>query len=211
MDFAELQGHVFRLMRDPNATKYSLDYVKKWLNEGERQYCNATDYSVKKNTTITTTSGTQEYTLPTDFISEIDVYYDGQRLGAIEMTKTIHQGGAKSGTPHAYYIENKKLGLEYVPTAAKTVTLIYFSRGGAMSAAIDTPIIPDEHHMLLVVHACIWASIEGDDTRLNTFMQLWMKGLRDAGADVINLSPWPELQQYSRPNASRINHDLWGA
>jgi len=197
-------------MRDPNQTKYSLDFVKKWLNEAERQYCNETNYSVKKDTTISTANGTREYALPTDFLSEIAVFYDGKPLGTIEMENTIHEGGDESGTPSGYYIENKKIGFEPKPTAVKTVTLIYNSRGGAMVSANNTPIIPDEHHMLLVAGACIWASIEGDDTRLATFRDIWARGIAEATEDVVNLSPWPEVGLGSGPYPNPVTHDLGG-
>lgn len=197
-------------MRDPGKTKYSLDFVKKWLNDAERQYCNKTNYSVKKDITISTASGTREYNLPADFISEINVFHDGKPLPTIEMEDTIHAAGDKSGTPYGYYIENKKIGFEPVPTAIKVITLIYNSRGGAMTAASSTPIIPDEHHMLLVAGACIWASIEGDDTRLTTFQQIWTRGLAEATEDVINLSPWPQMNLGQGPYPNPVTHDLIG-
>ena len=210
MTFETLQNHVFRLMRDPAKTRYSLDFVKKWLNDAERQYCNKTNYSVKKDITISTASGTREYNLPADFISEINVFHDGKPLPTIEMEDTIHAAGDKSGTPYGYYIENKKIGFEPVPTAIKVITLIYNSRGGAMISATDVPIIPDEHHMLLVAGACIWASIEGDDTRLVTFQQIWTRGLAEATEDVINLSPWPQMDLGQGPYPNPVTHDLIG-
>jgi len=210
MTFETLQNHVFRLMRDPNQTRYSLDFVKKWLNEAERQYCNATSYSVKKDTSITTVSGTREYDLPAGFIREIAVFEDGKPLDTCELEDTIHEGGDESGEPYAYYIENKKIGFEYKPDGAYAITLIYYSRGGEMISAADTPIIPEEHHMLLIAFACIFASIEGDDTRQTTFQRIWDRGLDEAKGDVVNLSPWPEVYPPANQHLNPATHDVEG-
>ena len=195
-------------MRDPNGTKYSLDFIKKWLNEAERQYCNRTGYSVKKSTSISTSNGIREYSLPSDCISEITVFYDGRPMGTIELQQTIHESGDKSGHVYAYYIENKKIGFEEIPTETKTVTLIYHSHGGAMDADGGYPIIPDEHQMLLVAYAAMMAATEGDDTRFAVFERIWERGLVLATADVVNLSPWPQAGQIQGPHLNPVTHDL---
>jgi len=210
MDFQSLQNHTFRLMRDPNKTRYSLAYVKDWLNEAERQYCNLTNYSVKKDTSITTEDGTREYDIPSDFISEIAIFCDGKPLSQCELEDTIHEDGDHSGAPYAYYVENKKIGFEYKPSAEYDITLIYNSRGGAMDGDQDTPIIPDEHHMLLVAYACMNAAIEGDDSRYQVFERVWERGIDAAKGDVVNLSPWPEVYPPANQHLNPATHDVEG-
>lgn len=210
MTFITLQNHVFRLMRDPSQTRYNLDFVKKWLNEAERLYCNETSYSVKKDISIPTANGIREYDLPAGFLSEIAVFYDGKPLGTCELEDTIHEGGDEPGEPSMYYIENKKIGFEPVPTAIKTITLIYYSRGGNMNGNNDLPIIPEEHHRLLIAYACMLASIEGDDNRYAIFERFWDRGLGQAKGDVINLSPWPDVDMGRGPYPNPVTHDLGG-
>jgi len=64
--------------------------------------------------------------------------------------------------------------------------------------------------MLLVAGACIWASIEGDDTRLATFERIWTRGLAIAKEDVINKSPWPQMDLGQGPYPNPVTHDLRG-
>ena len=211
MDFQTLQGHTFRLLRDPVQTRYSLDFVKKWLNDAERQYCTDTDYSVKKSTALTTDSGTREYDAPADCLSVQEVYYGGARLGRLDIEDTIHSDGDHSGPPTGFYVENQKIRLEPIPTAAVTLTVLYYSMGGAMSAVGDVPIIPAEHHMALVFYACMLGCIEGDDTRLAVFNQLWMQAIEKAKADVVQKYPWPAVDQTGgAAEVSRHNHDTGG-
>lgn len=195
MTFQELYQNVFRLMRDPNQTRYSLSFVKDWINEAERQYCLKTGYSIKKDTNTDTVATTREYDAPADFLREIDVYYSGVRLGHIEKTQTIHSSGDQNGTPNSFYVEAKKIGLEPIPAAAAALTIIYYSMGGVMSADGSTPIVPKEHHMLLAYYAAYHCCIEGDDTRLNFFYGLWDDGVKKAISDVTQKSPWPAVLQ----------------
>lgn len=210
MTFQDLYNNVFRLMRDPNQTRYSLTYVKEWLNEAERQYCLKTGYSIKKDTNTTTVATTREYDIPTDFIQVIDVYYSGDRLAPIEKTETIHSSGDENGTPTAFYVESKKIGLEPIPTAADTLTIIYYSMGGAMSADADDPIIPKEHHMMLAYYAAYHCCIEGDDTRLTFFYGLWDDGVKKAVSDVVQKSAWPEALDRGYEVSSH-DHAIGGA
>lgn len=210
MTFLELQTHTFRLMRDPNQSKYSLGIVKDWLNDAERQYCKDVEYYLRLSTSLSAAASTREYTLPTDFLHELAVFVDNLPMGDVDLQDTIHSDGAHTGFPSSYYIEGKKLGLEPIPTASGTITLVYLSMGGAMVNDADTPVIPVEHHLLLVYYACIHACIEGDDTRLSAFAALWKGGLEKAKEDVSKKSPWPELGGGDTAKVERVNHDVEG-
>jgi len=209
MQFSDLSNMVFRLMRDETQSKFSLDFVKKWLNDAEREYCNRTEYGVKKSTAISTEIAKREYSAPSDSKLIRTLYYNGNRLGGpIDIEDTIHSGGDENGTPSAYYVELDKIGLEPIPTAVGTLTVIYYSLGGAMSTASDTPIIPQEHHMLLVYRACYYACVEAEDDRLNVFYAEWVKGLADALIDNMKKNPWPQIDLGERLEVSRHNHDM---
>jgi hypothetical protein len=157
MTFLKLQQHTFRLMRDPAMTRYSLDMVKDWLNDAERQYCKDVEHYLRLSTSLSAAAATREYTLPTDFLHELAVFLDDEPLGDVDLQDIIHSDGAHSGDPTSYYIEGKKLGLEPIPIASGTITLIYLSMGGAMVNDADVSILPEEHQMLLVYWACVHA------------------------------------------------------
>jgi len=207
--FSQLYNLAFRYLRDTAKTKYDLDTVKGWINDAERQYCRLTHFGVEKNTTITTASGTQEYALPGDFLLETEVFYDGEPLRKRHQEATIARV-PESGAPRSYYIKQKLLGLYAVPTAAKTITLIYWAMGGTMSADADLPIIPDEHQLLLVYFAGIQMALEGDDDRMAKFLKLWNDGIYEAKIEVvekyyINMCP---VATETEQDLDPINHDL---
>lgn len=209
MTFQQLYETVYRQMRDTGQTRYDLAFVKRYLNDAERQFCRKTEYSIKKDASITTASGTREYTLPSDFLHEVAVFWNGRRMAWTDLEDTIHEDGDQSGEPTAYYIEGGKIGFEDVPTSAQTVTIVYYSIGGAMAQTSDTPIVPTEHHMLLVAYACYWCSIEGDDDRMSKFYEAWLRGVQEASEDIVKKSPWPEVGGH-RVEVERTTHDVLG-
>jgi len=196
-------------MRDNLKTKYDLAQVKKWLNDGEKQYCRKTHFALKKNTTITTSASTQEYSLPTDFLAEDAVFYDGTPLLKRHQAQTIEKT-SETGDPTRYYIRQKVIGLYAIPTAEKTITLIYWGAGGAMVDASDVPVIPDEHQVLIAYYACIQMSLEGDDDRVTKFKSLWDEGIEEAIRDVTGKyydNQWPVALE-ARVEMDPIDHDL---
>ncbi len=196
-------------MRDETQSKFSLDYVKAWLNYAEKEYCNKTEYAVQKSTAISTVAAQREYDAPSDNKLIRSVYYDGNKLrGPIDLEDTIHQGGDESGTPSAYYVELDKIGLEPIPVEAKTLTVIYYALGGTMSEAADIPVIPAEHHMLLVYRACYFACVEGEDDRINLFYAEWQRGLEEALIDGAKKNPWPQPDLSEKLEVTRVDHDL---
>jgi len=170
---------VYRLLRDPNRTKFDLTTIQRYINEGEQRYCTLTNYSVKKDTSISTAASTREYSLPTDCKSIIAVFLDGSPLYRCEVKDTVATVTA-TGDPTHFYIRNMYIGMEPVPTAVDTVTIIYRSFGGDMINTSDNPILPEEDHMLPVYWACYWGCVEADDNRAAAFNQAFYEGVRQA-------------------------------
>lgn len=187
MTFSTIYTMVFRLMRDTGQDKYDLATVKAWVNDAEQRYCALTGYSVKKDETITSVASQQEYTLPTDIKSVIDVWWGYTHLIETDIEKTVVENN--SGTPYAYYVRNNKLGLHPVPgTTGTTIRLVYRSIGGDMTDASDTPIIPEEHQMALVYSPCVMCSLEGDDDRGPMFQGKWNALIQQAVVEGVQKS-----------------------
>jgi hypothetical protein len=179
MTFLEIQNAVYRLMRDPSKTKFDLQSIKDRINEGEQRYCILTKYSLKKDTTIQTVIGTDEYNLPADYGTLDAAYYNGNQLYQIALEDTIWPN-AKISTPISYYLRNAEIGLYPIPDAQGTLTLIYHSIGGEMADDTDHPVIPVEDQYLLVEYASYKCAKEGDDSRQTTFLQEWTNGILQA-------------------------------
>lgn len=182
MTFLEMINNVFRLMRDNNQNKFDLDAVKQWINLGEIEYCNKTSFSVEKDETIITTSGTQEYTLPDDYKSIIKVFIDGNPITYTSIENTI-EATTQTGTPSTYYIKQNQIGLYPVPNTTFNLTIIYYSIGGNLLNDDDVSIMPKEHQFIPIFYACYLASIESDDSRQNTFYNLYQMELQRAMTD----------------------------
>jgi hypothetical protein len=179
MIFSEMYNEAYRLNRDTAKTKFDLTTVKRWINQGEQRYCVLTNYSIKKDVSISTVASQQEYTLPTDCKSVKAVFYDGSRLAREEIENTVYST-TNSGTPSEYYIRLNKVGLDPIPTAVKTLTIIYHTIGGDLINDNDTPIIPEEDHNLPVLWAAYYMAIEADDNRANAFLQAYYEGVKQA-------------------------------
>lgn len=211
MTFEELQNTTFQLLRDAAKTKYNAVYIKQYLNEAERQFCSITEYSVKKDTSIVTVENQIEYEVPDDYKNEIMLFYQNSPLFKTDIQTTLLSGEYSS--PSSYYIRNNYIGLYPTPTTSgDTITLVYRSIGGAMTNISDTPIIPVEHHRLLVFYACYMCCIEGDDVRANIFKSEWEQGLLRGNLEVINKvygDGFPVVgEDYIRLDP--IDHDLSG-
>jgi hypothetical protein len=179
MTFLEIQNAVYRIMRDPNKTKFDLQTVKDRINEGEERYCVLTKYTEKKDTSYNTAIAQQEYVLPTDY-GDIDaVFYNGNRLYETKMEYTVYPT-PNNGTPTSYYVRQTSVGLDPIPSAIGPLTIIYHNIGGSMVADADVPSVPKEDHYLLVSYAAFKCAVEADDNRATTFYQEYVNGISQA-------------------------------
>jgi len=170
MDFITMQNTVYRLMRDPLKTKFDIQFIKNWINEGERIYCAKTQYNVQKSTSLQTVPTQVEYSLPADFKSIIGAHIGTlpRKLAEIDITKTsIPSVGPSSN----YYIRNGFIGLWPTPNNYENLTLYYDAIGGALTNDLDVSIVPVDHHLAPVWFACYMCSVEADDNRVQYFWQ----------------------------------------
>ena len=203
MNFGTMIETVFRLMRDNLETKYDRDSIKRWLNEGERKYCNETGYSVKKDTSLKTQASVQEYPLPSDCKNIIGVYCDNERLTLCDQLETIDTTVA-SGIPYNFYIRNNAIGMYPPPAVVHDLTILYRALGGGMDATGDIPIIPEEHQYIPIWWACYLCSLEGDDARINHFRELFFTELKGSVVDIVN-KVFPGVNR--GVSGEEVNHD----
>jgi hypothetical protein len=166
MNFLEIENMVFQILRDPAKTKYDPLFVQRYINEAEKVFCTIVDdIRVEVASTITTNVGQNEYDLPTDYGSDVVVFYDGVEIPETDIDITIDPW-FDTQAPDAYYIKNdEKIGLVGNVPAGKYLKLIYNSTGGKMVNSGDVPAIPKKFHLALVYLAGYMGALEGDDTR----------------------------------------------
>jgi len=211
MTFLEIQDAVFQLMRDPNKTKYTLAFIKQWTNAGEKLFNTLTDNYYEIDTSTSTTVDVTEYSLPSDYGSDIAVYYDGDELDEIDPAEG-QDTGLENMTPRYYYIKNDKVVLVGSVLADKELKFIYYGIGGVMSADADTPKIAVQYHMALVYFACLHCSIEGDDAREARFDNRFSRMVDVATGKVTDErygNRWPVIGESSTESPCRTDRDLY--
>jgi len=210
--FSDLYKEVFQLMRDPNKYKFSLTYIKKWINEAEKLFCNRTNYSVNADTSIYTVAGTKEYSQPSGMKAVIRVFYDDVPLSLVHFEDTIEQTPSR-GTPGLYYLRSDKIGVYPIPTEVKELQVIYYAIGGNMVSDLDEPIIPEEHQHALVEYACYRCCIEWDDDRVQFFYQNWVNSIQEAKENATERAypeGFPVVGDENPPAIDPLTHDIEG-
>ena len=206
MTFLEIQNAVYRLVRDPNHTKFDLQTIKDRINEAERRYCILTKYSETKDTSYNTVIGQQEYTLPVDYGDLDAVFYLGVRLYEVRQENTIYPT-PNNGTPNCYYIRTNKIGLDPVPTAVGQMTFLYHTIGGQMTIDADVPVIPKEDHYLLKYYTAFETALEADDSRSTAFFQIWQDGIEQAKHTTVDKA-FEQFPVVGEPNSYYKNPNI---
>lgn len=151
MNLATLRDQVAKFIGDPDLTRHTpADYLTA-LNRAQEQFALDTR-SLWKDTTWTSVANDATYSLPSDFMFEESVYFDGllltptsRRDFAILSPKT--DWTLTTGTPTRFLIDpeeaTKQILLYPIPTAndaGKTIAMRYCPLPTALSADTDIPL-----------------------------------------------------------------------
>ena len=144
MILSTLQQLAADLAGDPSQTRFSDKYVS-CVNRAQEQFA-MDSKALFKDTSYTTSSGDSTYDLPTDFILEQSVTYNGYPLKPISRHTlyTLYPGTdwtLLEGTPTHYMIDPeeavKTLRLIPIPQEAQTASMRYFPLPAEVSAVGD--------------------------------------------------------------------------
>lgn len=151
MNLASLRDQAAKFVADPNRTRYAdSDYLTA-LNRAQEQFALDTR-ALWKDTTWTSAADDATYSLPSDFMWEESVYFNGLLLAPITRRDLAIFSPDKdwtlsTGTPTRYIIDpeeaTKQLLLYPIPTSndnAKTISMRYFPLPTAMASDTDTPL-----------------------------------------------------------------------
>ena len=127
-----------------------------WLNDAYSRAMNALnmineEWSVEL-TTITVSSGTQEYDLPTDFKSIEAIHqtegYDTE-IPYVEFDEVLDDFPYTFNKMH-YYIRGMKIGFVPTPTSSEDVKIYYKTNASYLDSLADTIDLPNNEHYMLV-------------------------------------------------------------
>jgi hypothetical protein len=118
--------------------------------------------------TITTVSGTREYSLASAYSSIVAVYYEDTAGNRTKLDPMFEQTQIDyTGYPVRYYLKANKIGFDPEPNDAYTVKYVYNAKPTADLTGTDTPsLLPtDFHHVLAYFITYQFFKIDkGDDT-----------------------------------------------
>lgn len=181
MNLGQLRLEVRRALHELEADLFSDNEINDWLNEAAKiMVSNA--QPVQAIHQFTTVASQQEYLLPVDLdeIFNVTHYDTGVNNLRYVQPNQVQIGGDQTGVPGFFYIRNQALktgqmtstgltvadanmsdpgiartviGLFPVPSAAKQVTVFYYSRHGQMQNDGAIPMVPPEFRRGLVCYA----------------------------------------------------------
>lgn len=164
-----------RLINEETASFFSDAEGTQWLEQGAKDFALHTE-CIERTTNITSVENQAEYTMPSDFIVAVSVFYDGAALrkGNVIGQTIYDQTGTEVTTPYFYRVRNRILRLfPASPDAGKTITVEY------AALPLTAADIPAEYQDAIIVFAVMRAmEKDKEDARANRFWQQYL-GLRE--------------------------------
>lgn len=120
-----------------------------WLNEGYSIACNELnmvnqEYKASDEYDIAATSGTKEYSLPSDFSNVISLYdgTDDVNVNFIAIDDIPDWDSVEGNTPK-YYLRGSYIGFSPTPSEDNTYTMRYQTKSTELNSYYDTIELPD--------------------------------------------------------------------
>ncbi len=144
MNLTTIQSRASNFLGDPDQTRYSGKYVDA-INDAQKQFALDSN-ALFKDKAYTTVAGTAAYTLPTDFIVEDTVSYNGLPLKPISRHTlyTLYPSTdwtLLEGTPNYFMVDPEEASLALrlipIPQEAKSVSMRYMPLPADVSGASD--------------------------------------------------------------------------
>ena len=162
MNLTTLQQLSADMVGDPDQTRFSSKYVAA-VNRAQEQFA-LDSKALFKDKAYTTVSGTSTYTLPTDFICEDTVTYNGYPLIPVSR-HTLYKlypdtdWTLLTGTPKHFMVDPEEASLVLrlipIPQEAKAVSMRYYPMPAAVSAGSD--VVLNSSTLMVQFHMAIAA------------------------------------------------------
>lgn len=177
MNLSSLKDQTSKFLGDPNQSRFVPADVLTALNRAQEQFALETR-ALWKDTTYTSAAADASYALPSDFMFEESVYFNGKLLTALSrrdlaILSPDADWTTTTGTPTNYIIDpeeaTKQLLLYPIPgsnDASKTIAMRYFPLPAAMSSDTDVPLnssaLMAQFHIGLCAYAA-WLLLAGEE------------------------------------------------
>lgn len=152
-------GELIQIVRDDLAEQDTTGYftdpmIIRRLNRAQKEFVRRTK-CLQTVTTFDITSGTQEYTLPSDFLDVIKVqlHFDGSPYVVRPVAFQHMSPYDGQFAPFSYYVRGNHIGFYPVPATSDTCTLFYVQTPSDMSGTTDSPSIQPIFHDMLIPKA----------------------------------------------------------
>lgn len=157
-----------------------------WLNEAYNRTVNAlnlvnTSY-MATSVNITTTSGTAEYALESDFSDVISLTdSDGDAVEKVDMNQVAEyrDGDKLSSSDPGYYLRGAYIGFIPTPTSTVVFTMYYKKKAGTLNSFDDEITFPDNQFYLLVDWMMFRAAMKLGKSKPEGYMNLWKDEMND--------------------------------
>lgn len=166
--FLQLQDEV--LNHGFNANTYRAR-VKDYLNIAQARIARTAEIrDLVTKASVVTVSGTQAYTLPTDFVRLQSLVDDPNNVQlSIASPKQFDKYPTVNGAPYLYALSEQGLLLYPTPDAVYTLTLRYWKDPVDLSADGDISALPIDYHDLMVSFALSRTYRSEDDIVMSQF------------------------------------------
>lgn len=134
------------------------DKINAVINQGLRRLSTRFDWPwLAATTTLSVTSGTASYSLPTDLRKTKALIRTDKRQRLVEVSpwEIVGKWGGDlpTGTPTSYYVHGRTMYLDRVPNESITYTWLYYTLPTTLDNDTDTPEFHEEFHLLLADYA----------------------------------------------------------
>lgn len=141
---------------DPNGKIRSNDVLDSAINDGymEVQKAGGNNRREQQDSgTFTTTSWTNTYSLPSDFLKFSSLSYNDLAIGkTYKEDVAMTNQSTNTGVPYAYYIYGANIGFYPIPNTAGTVTYLYNKRLSTITSGVDSS-LPADFDFAICLHA----------------------------------------------------------
>lgn len=159
---------------------------------------------VNTDTSITTVSGTQDYTLPTGFIEAITVVFQSDPFVTLPFISNHdfyrkYNTSVTTGIPSFFTIVGNKIKLGVAPDQAATLQIDFYKEVTTLSDSVATNDILTKFPELYLYGALAESSpFLMQDERLNTWASLYKEAVNKANESAINGSSSTPLVMSAR-------------
>ncbi len=159
---------VTEIKTDPNKKIWNDATLTGYLNQAIRRVEKDGNYDwdeCAESGTVSLVGGTQEYTLPSDFVRlEYITFGSAETLTKTTKMDVLRLGDTSQSKPTSYYIRGGKVGFWSTPDQAYTATMLYRKSIAALSSSALTLEFSDKFAPALIKYAAYlaWSSPRGN-------------------------------------------------